>query len=86
MVYLKIRVILTMARSSDNMGGVEKAILVVIGALIVINVLFQSATNFFPNWSSVEGIPTIIPTVMPFIVLLLFIFLVLGLVKRSRGA
>lgn len=71
--------------ATDTMGGVEKSILVVIGALIVINVLFQSGADFFPNWSSVSGIPTIIPVVMPFIILLLFIFLVLGLVNKSRG-
>lgn len=86
--------------AKDYMGGVEKSILIVIGALIIINILFQSAGSFFPNWTSIgyttnstgDIVPnsavsfsSVIPVVMPFIVLLLFIFLVLGLVNRSRS-
>ena len=66
------------------MKKTENAILIVIGALIVLSVLFETATSFFPNWSSVAGIPAIIPIVMPFIVLLLFIFLVLGLANQAQ--
>ncbi len=65
--------------------NLETGLLVTIFALIILQVLFQSGTSFFPNWSTVAGIPTIIPVVMPFLVLILFVFLVLAQVREARG-
>lgn len=68
-----------------NEKALETGLLVAIFSLIILQVLFQAGTDFFPNWSSVTGIPTIIPVVMPFLVLILFVFLVLSQVRGARG-
>lgn len=64
--------------------ALETGLLVTIFALIILQVLFQSGSSFFPNWSTITGIPTIIPVVMPFLVLILFVFLILAQVRNAR--
>lgn len=65
---------------------VENTFAVVLGAIIVISLMFTAGSSFFPNWSTVTGAPTIVGTVMPLISLFLFFVLIFGLVRRSSGS
>lgn len=69
----------------SHASKMENTILIVVGAILAISILFDSAASLFPNWSSVAGIPSIVVTIMPYLTIVLFVFIVLGLVKKSRS-
>lgn len=66
--------------SYDTLHVAELAI----GVLIVLSILFSAGSSFFPNWSSISGIPSSIATVMPFLSLLLFFTIIFLLVKKRK--
>lgn len=56
------------------------AIFIVIAGIIIVSVLFSSASSFFPNWSSIVGAPTWLSIVMNSLISLFFVVLLIGIV------